>query len=71
VATITDSETLDVYKFHGSGLVALCAEVTSYAVNGDFERWGVDLDSAEYVNEDGLHIVRFRKKKEESSEPVT
>lgn len=65
MATASGKDGLDVYKFHSTGIVELCAEVTDLVRAGTVEKWGYDLDSAQYLKDDYRHIVRFRPKEEE------
>lgn len=59
MASISSSSGLAVYKFKTTGIVALCEEVTDFVRSGDAERFGVDLDSARFVENDDTFLIKF------------
>lgn len=64
MSVLSCGNTIEVFKFRETGLVALCQEVAAYA-NDPNDRFleDADLDTAEYAQDSGgNHIIRFRRK---------
>jgi hypothetical protein len=61
MATASCGDTFEVFKFHETGLVALCYEVIGLVANApnDTIMDGVLLDTARYENRDGCHVIVF------------
>jgi hypothetical protein len=61
MATASCGDTFEVFKFHETGLVALCYEVVSLKANSANDRItdGVLWDTARYENRDGCHVIVF------------
>jgi hypothetical protein len=64
MATTSDGRELTVFKFHETGLVALCEEVADLVASGQVEKWGYDRWSATYRDTDREHQIVFTKKEE-------
>lgn len=66
MSVLSNANTIEVFKFAGTGLVALCEEVVSYLDATD-ERDDLirdaDLESARYENRDGDHYIIFDRKR--------
>lgn len=59
MAITTHGNRIEVFKFHSTGLVALCAEVADYVRRSDPILKGAILESARYEDKDGCHVITF------------
>lgn len=57
-------DTVEVFKFEDTGLVALCREVVDYVGSRGAYEDNVDFTTARYVNENGMHKVVFNRRKD-------
>ena len=59
MATASCGDTFEVFKFHETGLVALCNEVSALYQSDDPVTEGVLWQTARYVDRDGCHVIVF------------
>jgi hypothetical protein len=61
MSLVLNADTVEVVKFKGTGVVALCLEVVGFAASADAE--GVDLTSGRLAEDDRCYKVVFDRVK--------
>lgn len=62
MSRVSSNDYLEILKFHATGIVALCQEVTEYVASGDAARDGADIAKATFHDDGSCFIVRFPRK---------
>jgi hypothetical protein len=61
MAILLKGDTVEIYKFHSTGLVALCREVVEFIDDGSAEKYNLDIDAKFREDAQGLYVV-FKKR---------